>query len=1179
MANIPPIKSEATVRNVLTEPLTTVGVKHKAFHFSLEREKKDGLLKKATFGKLTVATADLANAFIKTYNKKIKIDDQTLVLQLNQYPVDENVAVRLELQQGGLLNKDDASPPEEVQKTTPKFRFKSLECGLFEGGWGGIEKFSPQFRMPRCGEFQLRNNKTLARLVLDPEADGGRLAWDHSEEDSIFSTLWQNDTTVQVVRIYLSNAEIIVGTQKKPFVIFSLTWAPRFYRETSRDAPLPAIFRTWCLNDQHRKVAPYCYVYRIELQDPKDVDKFLNLRKQMRRVTVRQMDIPYSYITKFMTPEYDESNFVRLEKEVFAKLPYSCAFHIHAIVANGFLPPAFILRFSPHIFRLQAHLGKERRLALVLQEFYRRIKRHSPMVVMSAGQPRFETFGEAFYVNLLKDTLDVVKKRTIQTEKFPKAKELDEEMFWVYHAYVTPTSMYLSGPNRVPGNRVLRMFSREYMEYFLRVTFVDENGQELSYERNVKFDPIYERFKKFLSRDGFCIAGRTFSFLGFSQSSLKTHACWFMSDFLVGFKGWHASSVLRELGDFENIRCVGRCAARIGQAFSDTRSPVQISSDSIVHIDDIKKKKYVFSDGVGRISQELVEEIWEKQGINDAKVKPVVFQIRFAGSKGVVALDSRLQGRRLELRPSMIKFSSKANFLEVCVAARPLKLYLNRPLITILEDLGVNTAHIEFLQKQALEKIVEVKSPKYAASFFKHYGVGTGAVDIPQIILLLDKIGINYKEIDFLFKAHHLAMYVALKELKYKARIPVPLGYTLMGVIDETGYLEEGEVYCSCENEEVVDVLQGRCVVTRSPALLAGDVQYAHAVVVPNDSPLSHLRNVIVFSQNGERPLCNMLSGGDLDGDLYQIIFDPELFPRRIGKPADYLPNEPIVLDRPCTLDDMGHFFVDYMQNDRVGQLSTIHLETSDFEPLGVFHPACVALARMATVALDYGKSGIMVDMSELPRQGARPKPDFMIYEPRVLTFERSTIDREIEEEVGEDTDQAPRFYRSQKVLGRLFRSIDEVAVVTSWSEEMRSDEKSSGKVWTYLMSKYPRSRWAAELSFASDLYLWYQDQLKEIMLDYAPSRWQHLKEEEIFTGNMLGRGRRTKRQFETIEMVRKEYDSLVHAMVDSLEHAKSGTHGKKVNRAMACLSLVQKQPWGSFACIMARVVLQEILD
>ena len=72
------------------------------------------------------------------------------------------------------------------------------------------------------------------------------------------------------------------------------------------------------------------------------------------------------------------------------------------------------------------------------------------------------------------------------------------------------------------------------------------------------------------------------------------------------------------------------------------------------------------------------------------------------------------------------------------------------------------------------------------------------------------------------------------------------------------------------------------------------------AVTVPEDSPLRQLYNCICFSQKGHRDLPSMLAGGDLDGDLYYIMWDPDakVQKERILEPADYPRLPPIDIGR-----------------------------------------------------------------------------------------------------------------------------------------------------------------------------------------------------------------------------------------------------------------------------------------
>jgi len=75
----------------------------------------------------------------------------------------------------------------------------------------------------------------------------------------------------------------------------------------------------------------------------------------------------------------------------------------------------------------------------------------------------------------------------------------------------------------------------------------------------------------------------------------------------------------------------------------------------------IGPEKKEFTDGVGTISPELSNMIWEErfnagQNLGGNRVKASAYQLRFLGYKGVVVVDSRLKGIKMRLRPSQRKF-------------------------------------------------------------------------------------------------------------------------------------------------------------------------------------------------------------------------------------------------------------------------------------------------------------------------------------------------------------------------------------------------------------------------------------------------------------------------------------------------------------------------------------------
>jgi hypothetical protein len=215
-----------------------------------------------------------------------------------------------------------------------------------------------------------------------------------------------------------------------------------------------------------------------------------------------------------------------------------------------------------------------------------------------------------------------------------------------------------------------------------------------------------------------------------------------------------------------------------------------------------------------------------------------------------------------------------------------------------------------------------------------------------------------------------------LRLLKHKARIPVDKGLTLFGVMDETGFLEPNQVYVTYDKTHGLyhgrrinsTLKDGRVIVTRSPALHPGDIQIVHQTTPPQGHPLRNLQNCIVFSQKGERDLPSMLSGGDLDGDIYNIIWDEEAIPERYFDPADYPRVTPQPLDRQVNSQDIADFFIDFMRTDILGMIATRHVILADYHPEGTTHRDCIELAELHSTAVDFSKTGIPVDFRSLPK-------------------------------------------------------------------------------------------------------------------------------------------------------------------------------------------------------------------
>ncbi|KAI5292767.1 hypothetical protein KEM52_006081 [Ascosphaera acerosa] len=768
--------------------------------------------------------------------------------------------------------------------------------------------------------------------------------------------------------------------------------------------------------------AAYCYSYRFLFRDPKD-------SKTATRLSAR-FNAPeaYSWNDALSTQSYSLEQYVaafiqRLRTE---DLPYTVKFQLQALVWNGDLSPLQANSLLSHV-RQSLCKRDEAIVARALARLRNELARPAPDV--QAEEVEWATVARKFDAAIESSIRETLSEIT--------PERIHPNMVMIHHATITPCAVRLFGPKMEAKNRVLRKYE-QHTDCFLRVTFQDEDGGPVRYDAMADTQTIFQtRFKGFLMR-GIDIGGRHFSFLGFSHSSLRSQTCWFVAPFRTTPDGsvWDSQRIIDDLGIFAAIRSPSKMAARIGQAFSDTVAAVEIPRSSIGSIPDIMRNQRCFSDGVGKISMSLVRRIWKEYGSKASK-RPTVFQIRIAGAKGMVSLDSRLQGNQLLLRHSMIKFPAEDTAIEICGSGvRPLPFCLNQQLIKILEDLNVPPKAFIDLQRAEINRLRSAPTTaEGAAEFLDGTSIPRSAGLAWTIRYLSRHLGLDFRDDPFLESLIELAILIRLRDLKYRARIPVRQAVTLYGVLDETGYLKENEIYCAMTNEDGVTqvLVRDNVVITRSPALHPGDIQVVNAVDANYpEHPLRKLHNCVAFSQYGTRDVPSMLSGGDLDGDLYNVIYDDTLLPQNTYEAADYEPAAERVLDRAVVTDDIIDFFITFMQQDQLGRIATVHQILADQCEAGTRDPQCLIAAALHSTAVDFSKSGVPAQLEALPK--VRPyRPDFMAPGPRVrvtedislmqLTDGTSNIDYE------DPDDDEPRpllYYKSTKVLGCLFRAVDE---------------------------------------------------------------------------------------------------------------------------------------------------------
>jgi RNA dependent RNA polymerase len=149
------------------------------------------------------------------------------------------------------------------------------------------------------------------------------------------------------------------------------------------------------------------------------------------------------------------------------------------------------------------------------------------------------------------------------------------------------------------------------------------------------------------------------------------------------------------------------------------------------------------------------------------------------------------------------------------------------------------------------------------------------------------KCGLEVGKDPFLFACSLAIRSHQLLGLRKKGRIFVNEGAALMGGLDVTKLLPEGCVFVQVRRSrrynlnpestasEQFEPIVGPVMVTKHPVMHPGDVRMLLAIDV---AELRNHKNVILFSQLGDRPEADKMGGSDLDGDEFAVTWDSRLF-------------------------------------------------------------------------------------------------------------------------------------------------------------------------------------------------------------------------------------------------------------------------------------------------------------
>ncbi|CAF4739460.1 unnamed protein product [Rotaria sp. Silwood1] len=543
----------------------------------------------------------------------------------------------------------------------------------------------------------------------------------------------------------------------------------------------------------------------------------------------------------------------------------------------------------------------------------------------------------------------------------------EENEAYIPSVSLTPTTIRIKPLKICRTNRVLRaveQFGRP-LYHFVLVDIRDENSRHL---KSFHFRDLHSLLLDYLE-NGFILMNdnRKYKYLHHSQSQLRERQFWFYhhNDYDEDPRKINLSfpEAYTWMGNFDKEKNPAKYASRMALCFTTTTATVQIKQ-FLRNPDDFS-----------------------------------VIQFRYDGAKGVASIHPDMpRDVHLFIRDSMKKFDSNHDCFEVCKLSAPRPIYLNRQAILLLSYRQISDSSFLILQQQNHLKLIHSLLRNSDAEKLIHEKV-------PPWFLPKN---IHDANIDFIHESFFRQLLInsclqSTRDLLQRTRIQIPpnKGRNMFGVVDEYNVLKPDQVFIQYtifdrdrknnndDNKIKTEILeQCKVVITKNPCHHPGDIRTFIAI---NHPKLKHLKDVVVFSQQGDRPAPHDISGSDLDGDEYLVIWHEDLVPNKTDNapPYDYdsqIPAEKF--DRFVTRHDINNTILRIAEQDCLGRLSNLHLAFADkFGVDNTNRPAddilsTIELAGAISQEVDSGKTGYHPlredEIIRLNNALENKRPDFM---------------------------------------------------------------------------------------------------------------------------------------------------------------------------------------------------------
>ncbi|MCP9264482.1 RNA-dependent RNA polymerase [Dirofilaria immitis] len=576
-------------------------------------------------------------------------------------------------------------------------------------------------------------------------------------------------------------------------------------------------------------------------------------------------------------------------------------------------------------------------------------------------------------------------------------RSVDEGFQRVRKAIITPTRMLLVVPELLMGNRVLREFD-ESGDGALRIQFRDDDGTHLR-RSNAGLYVIETTVHNCLLH-GIYISNCHFVYLASSNSQMRDNGCYFFNDGNDGGK-------------------------------------------------DSCGEPFIFSDGVGKLSEDFAEQIAEDLGLGKCVPSNVDYGPNGNGLEDKHGITGKVNDLDILFRPSQDKFlAPRKGVIEIVKYSSPTPICLNRPLINILDqvsDMQGFDVHSRIIHR--IHSLLDRQLLHLSDTLMSENRCRERLAEFPKRInveyLSLTR-GFTLTQEPFFHSMLIASVRFTLQKQLFKEQIQIPtnLGRSMFGILDETGLLQYGQIFVQFTNNislktpskaAAKTILKGPVLMTKNPSIVAGDVRH------------------------GPRPHTDEMAGSDLDGDEYSVIWDDQILFDHNEEPMNFgklvrAPDELREDDVECehwsmmwfhlhylrfsaaqhinsfhsillAVREMRRFYVEYIKQDSIGAIANAFLVNSDI--FGITSDVCISIAEKHSQSVDFPKTGrppkpLVKEWSKepdgkmIPPERPERWPDFMC-----KTHEPS--------------------YVSTRLVGQLFRRIrlvHDVLIITNVCEE-----------------------------------------------------------------------------------------------------------------------------------------------